>query len=121
MTKARQRERKKRRRAEPAHRPGPPEGERPTDEAMLKMADALFRPLAEQATADSDVSIEDALDGTWTLFEAGFLRLVTDDGEHVGVEPCDNRAEQRAQARRNRPLVELRRRLLAETEGGPVG
>jgi hypothetical protein len=88
---------------------------------MIKILDVLFRELAEKAAARDNISIEDALDGSWTLFEAGFLRLVTDDDEHVGIEPCDNRAEQRAQARRNRPLVELRRRLLAETEGGPVG
>jgi hypothetical protein len=125
VTKARQRERKKRRQADQQAGPErasprePVENERATNEAMIKILDVLFRDLAEKAAARDNISIEDALDGSWTLFEAGFLRLVTDDDEHVGIEPCDNRAEQRAQARRNKPLVELRRRLLAETEGDP--
>jgi hypothetical protein len=126
MTKARQRERKKRRQADErvgAERTSPREpveNERATNEAMIKILEVLLRDFAEKAAAqDNNISVEDALDGSWTLFEAGFLRLVTDDDEHVGVEPCDNRAEQRAQARRNKPLVEFRRRLLAETEGDP--
>jgi hypothetical protein len=88
---------------------------------MIKILDVLFRDLAEKAAARDNISIEDAVDASWTLFEAGFLRLVADDDEHIGVEPCGNRAEQRAQARKNRSLVELRRQLLAETEGGAVG
>jgi hypothetical protein len=148
MTKARQRERRKRRQAEMQAGAGVStvEDERPTDEAMVKMVDAVFRRLAEQAAADriagpvfralsvttsskhhlaeqaaaeSD-AIEDAIDGTWALFEAGFMRLVAHDDDRVDVEPC-GRAEQHAQARRNRPLAELRRRLLAETEGRPSG
>jgi hypothetical protein len=121
MTKARQRERKKRRQAEiqAGTAASMAADERAMDEALVKMVDTLFRPVAERAAARDNISIEDAVDASWTLFEAGFLRLVTDDDEHIGVEPCDNRAEQRAQARRNKPLVELRRRLLAETEGDP--
>jgi hypothetical protein len=123
MTKARQRERKKRRQAEiqAGTAASMAADERAMDEALVKMVDALFRPVAERAAARDNISIEDAVDASWTLFEAGFLRLVTDDDEHIGVEPCDNRAEQRAQARKNRSLVELRRQLLAETEGGAVG
>jgi hypothetical protein len=123
VTKARQRERKKRRQAdqqagaERASPREPVENEQAMDKALVKMVDALFRPVAERAAARDNISIEDAVDASWTLFEAGFLRLVTDDDEHIGVEPCDNRAEQRAQARKNKPLVELRRQLLAETEG----
>jgi hypothetical protein len=89
---------------------------------MVKIVDVLFRGMAEKAAAENDISIEDAIEGSWTLFEAGFLRLVAGDDDRVGIKPCrEARAEQRAQARRNSPLVELRRRLLAETEGGPVG
>jgi hypothetical protein len=115
MTKQRQRERKKRLRMASGAKVSARE-ER-LDENVVKEVDALFRHLAEQSAAESDASIEDALDGTWALFEAGFTRLVAHDDE-VGIEPCRDRAEQRAQTKRNRPLVELRRRLLAETEGG---
>jgi hypothetical protein len=123
VTKARQRERKKRRQAdqqagaERASPREPVENEQAMDKALVKMVDALFRPVAERAAARDNISIEDAVDASWTLFEAGFLRLITNDDEHIGIEPCDNRAEQRAQSRRNKPLVELRRQLLAETEG----
>jgi hypothetical protein len=123
MTKARQRERKRRmQRAAASQRISAAADERETDEAMVKIVDVVFRGMAEKAAAENDISIEDAIEGSWTLFEAGFLRLVAGDDDRVGVEPCrKTRAEQRAQATRNKPLVELRRRLLTETEGGPVG
>jgi hypothetical protein len=39
------------------------------------------------------------------------MRVVSRDAEHVGVEMCESRAEQRAQAAENRRLVEFRRRM----------
>jgi hypothetical protein len=118
MTKARQRERKKlMQRAAATQRISAAAEERKMDEATVKIVDVLFRGMAEKAAAENDISIEGAIEGSWTLFEAGFLRLFAGDDDSVRIEPCrEARAEQRAQAKRNRPLVELRRRLLAETE-----
>jgi hypothetical protein len=124
VTKTRQRERRKRRQAEmqAGADVSTVKDERATNEAIVKIVDVLFRDMAEKAAAENDISIEDAIEGSWTLFEAGFLQLFAGDNDRVGIEPCrEARAEQRAQAKRNRPLVELRRRLLAETEGRPVG
>jgi hypothetical protein len=123
MTKARQRERKKlMQRAAATQRISAAAEEQETDEAMVKIVDVVFRRMAEKAAAENNISIEDAIEGSWALFEAGILRLVARDDDRVGIEPCrENRVEQRAQAKKNRPLVELRRRVLAETEGRPVG
>jgi hypothetical protein len=111
MTKARQRERKKRlQRASAAEIISAAANERETDEAMVKIVDGLFRGMAERAAAENNISIEDAIEGSWILFEAGFLRLVARDDGRVGMEPCrENRAEQLAQAGKNRPLVEFKR------------
>jgi hypothetical protein len=116
MTKARQRERKKRlQRASIAKAISAAQDDRATDEAMVKIIDALFRGLAEKAAAETDLSIEDAIDGSWSLSERGLLRLVARDDGQIGMEPCrENRAEQNLQARKNRPLVELKRQMLAE-------
>jgi RecB family exonuclease len=114
MTKARQRERKRRmQRAAVAERTLAAADDREADEAMVKIIDVLFRGMAEKAAAENDISVEDAIKGSWTLFEGGFLRLVAGDDDRV--EPCrENRVEQRAQAKKNKPLVEIKRRLLAE-------
>jgi hypothetical protein len=121
MTKARQRERKKRlQRTAAADRISAAADERVANEALVKNVDTLFHTLAEKAAAENDISIEDAVEGSWSLFEAGFLRIVARDDERVGIEPCrENRAEQRMQATKNKPVVELRRRLLAETKAAP--
>ena len=76
------------------------------------IVDALFRIYAEEAAAQECVPIEDALEGVWSLFERGCMRLVSRDAEHVGVQMCESRAEQRAQAAKNRRLVEFRRRMI---------
>ena len=77
----------------------------------VRIVDALFRVYAEQAFAQEGISIEDALEVAWSLFERGCMRVVSRDAEHVGVEMCESRAEQRAQAAENRRLVEFRRRM----------
>jgi hypothetical protein len=72
MTKARQCERKKRlQMAAAAERISAAADERVTDEALVKIVDALFHTLAEKAAAENDISIEDAVEGSWSLFEAG--------------------------------------------------
>ncbi len=66
-----------------------------------RIVDAAFHLLAER---QSDVSVEEAVEGAWSLFERGFLRLVGND-ERVGVEFVENRAARRAQASLNRKVV----------------
>ena len=79
------------------------------DENVVRIVDVLFHDIAERN--DSGFSAEDMIDGSWALFEGGFIRLVYDDGR-VGIEACGrNRAERRMQAQKNRPLVELKRRM----------
>ena len=81
------------------------------DETMVRIVDALFRYFARQMSLKSDLLIEDAIDGLWILLEEGSLRLAGCDG-HLTVEPCgENRAERRAQARKNRPLVKFKRQM----------
>ena len=78
-------------------------------ENEVRIVDALFQEMAERN--NRGLSAEDMIDGSWALFEGGFIRLV-DDGTHMGIEPCGrNRAERRMQAQKNRPLVELKRRM----------
>ena len=80
-------------------------------ENEVRIVDALFHEMAERNNGGRGLSAEDVIDGSWLLFERGCLRLV-DDGEHMGIEPCDgNRAERRAQAKQNRPLVEFKRQM----------
>ena len=82
------------------------------DETMVRIVDALFRYFARQMSLKSDLLIEDAIDGLWILLEEGSLRLACSDNGHLTVEPCgENRAERRAQARKNRPLVKFKRQM----------
>jgi hypothetical protein len=81
------------------------------DEEMVRIVDALFLDVAKQAAERKGTSTADALEASWVLFESGLIRLVGDDGR-IGVEACDgNRAERRAQAKKNKPLVEYKRRM----------
>jgi hypothetical protein len=87
------------------------------DEDMVRIVDALFLDMAERSIlgmaeqSNSRFSVEDMIDGSWVLFERGFIRLVGDDGR-MGIEACGrNRAERLAQAKRNRPLVKLKRQM----------
>jgi hypothetical protein len=79
------------------------------DEDVVRIVDALFLDMAERS--NSRFSAEDMIDGSWILFERGFIRLVGDNGR-MGIEACGrNRAERLAQAKRNRPLVKLKRQM----------
>ena len=76
---------------------------------VVRIVDALFLDMAERSNIG--FSAEDVIVGLWVLFECGFIRLVGDDGR-VGIEACGrNRAERLAQAKRNRPLVKLKRQM----------
>jgi hypothetical protein len=96
MTKARQRDRKRKMVALDQFDHG----------LMVRIVDVLFHELAE-TMAPQSVSIEEAVEALWRLFEHGLLRLVS-EGESWGVGlrgdigPC-------AQAEKNRPVVERRR------------
>jgi hypothetical protein len=82
------------------------------DETMVRIIDALFRHYAKQMSLKSDLLIEDAIDGLWILLEEGSLRLAGCDDGHLTVEPCgENRAERRAQAKKNRPLIKFKRQM----------
>jgi hypothetical protein len=74
------------------------------DETTVQIVDALFRHFAKQVDPTRGISIEDLIDGSWYLLERGSLRLVAGDDGHLAVESCgENRAERRAQAKKNRP------------------
>jgi hypothetical protein len=79
------------------------------------LIDELFRAAAKEISGKENVSIEEALEGAWLLFELGLLRLARDDNTErpLGVEVCGaNRAERQAVAKQNRCLVEFRRRQM---------
>jgi hypothetical protein len=74
------------------------------------IVDALLHRVAEQTAAIKNISIEDALEETWELFERGFLRLVGGDGDcPLGFEPT-SRTERRDAAKRNKQSIQARRR-----------
>jgi hypothetical protein len=82
------------------------------DRNAVLIVDALFRLTAAKTAAAEGVSVEDALEAVWTLFEAGFLHLVagSDDEHPLGIEPYGfDRAERRAMAKQNKRLVQARR------------
>jgi hypothetical protein len=79
---------------------------------VVRVTDATFGYMAEQAAAESGVPAADGHERMWMLLERGALRLVgpiTDD-DRIGVEPCDSN-EWHEQAKKNRPLVEWRRQM----------
>jgi hypothetical protein len=73
MTKARQRERKNRQRQAKLQR---------DHSDVVRILDAAFHALAKDKASQTGLSIEEVVDGSWNLFEHGFLRLASD-----GVEP----------------------------------
>jgi hypothetical protein len=78
------------------------------DEDVVRIVDALFLDMAERSNSGFS---EDVIDGLWVLFEFGFIRVVSDDG-HMGLEACGrNRTQRLAQAKKNRPLVKLKRQM----------
>ena len=80
---------------------------------LLKMVEAVLRGYAEKVDErERRVSVDEFVVGAWSLLESGQLKLV-DRGKYFDVRPTgNNRAERRAATKRNRPLVEYRRRTL---------
>ena len=90
----------------------PGEAKTMIDETMVRIVDALFRYLAREMSLKSGLLIEDAIEGLWILLEEGSLRLAGCDDGRLTVEPCgENRAERRAQAKKNRPLVKFKHQM----------
>jgi hypothetical protein len=54
---------------------------------VVLIVDALFRSIAEKAAESEGVPAEVAIEGAWTLFGGGFLRLVVGDDEHPLRKP----------------------------------
>ena len=54
-------------------------------ENEVRIVDALFQEMAERN--NRGLSAEDMIDGSWILFERGFIRLVGDNGR-MGLEAC---------------------------------
>jgi hypothetical protein len=77
---------------------------------MFETVDALFRIIAEETAARESISLEDAQEGMWALFESGLIRPVS-DSDGMGIEPCLSRNERRAAARKNKLLADYRRRI----------
>ena len=75
---------------------------------MVRIVDVLFHELAE-TMAPQSVSIEEAVEASWRLFERGLLRLVP-EGDSWGVGLCGDIGPC-AQAKKNKPVVEWRRAL----------
>ena len=86
--------------------------------SMVEIVDALFRILAEEAAGREGVTFEEAHEGTWALFEHGFVRLVG-DRDNLGIEPCISRNERRAAAKPNRVLASYRRRRAGDAPDEP--
>jgi hypothetical protein len=84
----------------------------------VNVVNALFAQLAKKSTAQQNLTVEQFVEGAWSLFERGQIRLVDDDtGKHgLGIHYCgEDRAGE--QARINQPLVAAWRAssLTAET------
>ena len=86
--------------------------------SMVEIVDALFRILAEEAAGREGVTFEEAHEGTWALFEHGFVRLVG-DRDNLGIGPCISRNERRAAAKPNRVLASYRRRRAGDAPDEP--
>jgi hypothetical protein len=87
---------------------------------VVRVTDATFGRMTEQAAAESGVPAADGRDRMWTLLERGALRLVgpiTDD-DRIGVEPCDSN-EWHEQARRTGRWSSSGVRCSPRLEGGP--
>jgi hypothetical protein len=92
---------------------------------MLETVDAVFSITAEETADRENISLEDAREGMWALFEAGFIRLVS-HSDSMGIEPCLSRNERRAgreeeQVAGQLPEVHRRRRVRSRREAPYVG
>jgi hypothetical protein len=75
---------------------------------MLEIVDVVFGITAEETADRENISLEDAQEGMWALFEAGFIRLVS-HSDSMSIELCLSRNERRAAAKKNKLLANYRR------------
>jgi hypothetical protein len=79
---------------------------------ILDYTDAVFYRLAFGIACGVDISLEDAHEKAWLLFERGRFRLVG-TADNVDM-PCHSRDDRRAAIQQNKPLADYRRRVIEE-------
>ena len=81
---------------------------------VLDTVEALFYRLAVGIGVRADMSLADAHEEMWALFERGGFRLRDDDDDSVGVVPCHSDDDRRAAIEQNKRLAGYRRRIIEE-------
>ena len=81
--------------------------------------DELFYRLALSVAYRSNISLADAHEESWVLFEQGCFRLrCGDDDSEVSVVPSHSDEDRRAAMKQNKPLADYRQRVIeAAVEG----
>jgi hypothetical protein len=78
---------------------------------ILNYTDALFYCLSNGIASRTGLSLEDAHEETWVLFEQGCFKLVgTDDS--IGVVPCHSDDDRCAAMEQNQRLADYRRHVI---------
>ena len=81
-------------------------------EFILDTVEALFYRLAVGIAGRADMSLADAHEETWELFEQGAFRLRCGDDDSVGVVPCHSDEDRSAAIEQNKPLADYRRHVI---------
>ena len=79
---------------------------------VLDTVDALFYRLAVGIISRADMSLADAHEEAWVLFEQGGFRLRCGDDDSVGVVPCHSDEDRSAAIEQNKPLADYRRHVI---------
>jgi hypothetical protein len=81
---------------------------------ILNTVDALFYRLSKGIVTRTGLSLVDAHEEAWELFEQGHFRMVGTDDGRASVVPCHNDNERRTAVEQNKPLADYRRRVIKE-------
>ena len=81
---------------------------------VLDTIDALFYHLAVGIGVRADMSLADAHEEAWVLFENGYFRLRCGDDDSVGVVPCHSDGDRCAAKEQNKRLADYRRHVIEE-------
>jgi hypothetical protein len=81
---------------------------------ILNYTDALFYCLSNGIASRTGLSLEDAHEKTWVLFEGGYFKLKTTDSDSVGVVPCHSDDDRCAAREENGPLACYRQRVIED-------
>ena len=86
---------------------------------ILNCTDELFYRLALSVACRSNISLADAHEESWVLFEQGAFRLQCgDDESEFAIVPSHSEEDRRAAMKQNKPLADYRRRVIeAAVEG----